>query len=470
MKPTRFLGTSALADSPEFEQKDGNTAADPVAAIEKIGTAFEQFKASHAEEMAELKKNGSADPVLIERLGKIDTALNAAQEAKNALEASIAAEKKEREELELRLQRFGIKGDGDGAKREVEVKTFNQLLAADAAEKQRPFTPIDGKGYDEYRSAFGTFLRKNDRLLTPEEVKTLSVGSDPDGGYLVTPDVSGRMVKKVFETSPMRQICSVQPISTDALEGMEDLGEAGCGYAGEHSQGSDSTTSQLGKWRIDVHIIDTEPKATQSLLDDAAVDVEAWLSEKVGAKLGRFENAEFVTGAAARIRGITGYTNAADAGAGVTWGQIGYIASGAAGAFASSNPVDKFHDLMGALKAEYLPNARFLTRRTVITAIRKFKDGMGNYMWQPSLVAGQPETILGHAVTRAEDMPAIAADAYSLAFGDFLQAYQIVDRQGIRVLRDPFTSKPYIKFYTTKRVGGAVINFEALKLMKLAAS
>jgi HK97 family phage major capsid protein len=465
--------SSALAGVPDFEQKDGlgTLPSDPAEAIGKIAAAFEAFRKSHDEEVAELKSRGAVDPVLTERLGKIDTALNAAQEGKNALEASMAAERKEREDLELRLQRLGIKGDGDGAKHELEVKTFNILLAADAAEKKRAFTPIDDKGYDEYKQAFGVFLRKNDRLLTPDEVKTLSVGSDPDGGYLVTPDVSGRMVKKVYETSPIRQIAAAQPISTDALEGMEDLGEAGAGYAGEHTQGSDSTTPQLGKWRIPVHIIDTEPKATQSLLDDAVVDVEAWLAEKVGSKLGRFENSEFVTGAAARILGFAaGYTAAADSGSGVTWGQLGYVASGAAGGFASANPVDKFHDLMGTLKAEYLPNARFVTRRTVITAIRKFKDGMGNYMWLPSLVLGQPESILGHPVTRAEDMPAIGANSLSLAFGDFMQSYQIVDRQGVRVLRDPFTSKPYIKFYTTKRVGGGVINFEAIKLMKLAAS
>jgi HK97 family phage major capsid protein len=127
-------------------------------------------------------------------------------------------------------------------------------------------------------------------------VKTLSVGSDPDGGYFVTPDMSGRTVKKVFETSPIRQIASAQTISTDALEGIEDLGEAGAGYAGETAQGSDTTTPQVGKWSIPVYWIDTEPKATQQLLDDAEVDMEAWLAGKVGDKLGRFENSEFVNG------------------------------------------------------------------------------------------------------------------------------------------------------------------------------
>jgi HK97 family phage major capsid protein len=306
---------------------------------------------------------------------------------------------------------------------------------------------LDAKGYDEYKAAFDRMLRNNDRLLSPDEVKTLQVGSDPDGGYLVTPDVSGRMAKKIYETSPIRQLASVQVISTDALEGMEDLGEAGCGYAGEHGTSGDATTAQLGKWRIPVFIIDSEPKATQQLLDDAAIDVEGWLSDKVGNKFGRFENSEFVNGAANKIRGFAaGYTMAADDGTGVTWGQIGYIATGVNSDFAATKPADKLHDLIGALKVDYLPNARFVTRRTVITKIRKFKDANDRYILQPSLVLGSPDTLMGYPLVRAEDMPALANTSKSLAFGDFAQAYQIVDRQGVRVLRDPYTAKPYVKF------------------------
>lgn len=459
------LGGTIAPAMAAFEQKDGGDPADPANAIEKIATSFEAFRKSHDEQIAELKK-GVTDPVLVERLSKIEKSLDDSSEAKQKFEAALAAERKEREELELRLQRFGVKGDGDGAKAEVELKLFNIRLAAQAAEQKTAFTPLDMKGYDEYKTVFGKFLRKNHQLMTADEVKTLSVGSDPDGGYLVTPDITGRMVKKVYETSPIRQIAAQQTISTDAYEGMEDLGEAGCGYAGEHSTSGDTTTPQLGKWRIETFIIDTEPKATQQLLDDAEIDVEGWLSDKVGSKFGRFENSEFVNGSANRIRGFAGgYTTAADSGSGVAWGSIEHVATGVNGNFASSNPADNLNDLVGALKSDYLNNARFVTRRTVITKIRKFKDTTGQYLWQPSLVLGVPETLLGYALTRAEDMPALGNNSKSLAFGDFMQGYQIVDRQAIRVLRDPFTSKPYIKFYTTKRTGGAVINFEAIKLL-----
>lgn len=425
--------------------------------IEAQGKAFEAFKETHEE----LKKN---DTITAEKLAKIEAALDAAVEAKAKLEAGFEAERKAREDFEKKLNRPGTGATDE--KREVEIKSLNDVLSMNMAEQKSSFEPLDGKGYDEYKAAFVRSLRKPGNMLTADEIKTLSVGSDPDGGYFVTPDVSGRIIKKVYETSPMRQIASTQMIGTDALEGIEDLGEAGAGYAGEHTQGSDTTTPQVGKWRIPVYWIDTEPKTTQQLLDDASVDVEAWLAGKVADKFARFENAEFVAGSAGKIRGITSYTTAADSGTGVTWGTIGHVVTGVSSDFAASAQADKLIDMMGTLKNEYLGNARFLTRRSVITKMRKFKDGDGNYIWQPSLLAGTPETILGYPITRAEDMPALASGSLSLAFGDFAAAYQIVDRQGVRVLRDNLTSKPYVKFYTTKRVGGGVLNFEAVKFLK----
>jgi HK97 family phage major capsid protein len=302
--------------------------------------------------------------------------------------------------------------------------------------------------------------------LSQDEMKALSAGSDPDGGYLLPASAVGSIVKKVYETSEMRQYADVMTIGTDALEGIEDLGEAGVGYAGEKSTSGDETTPQVGKWSIQTWILDTEPKITQKLLDDANVDVEAWLAAKVGDKFGRFENSEFVVGSS-KIRGITSYTTAADSGSGVTWGSFGHVATGVSGDFAASTPADILFDVMGLLKNAYLPGAVWATRRSVITRIRKFKESTTNgYIWQPGLQAGQPERLLNYPIARMEDMPALGANSLSIGFGNLKEAYQIVDRQGLRTLRDPYTAKPYVKFYTTKRTGGGAKNFEALKFVK----
>lgn len=459
----------------DLERKEDNSAAlmtEIKKAVEGLGSDFEAFKEANDKRVKAVEKKGSADVLIEEKVTRIGDGLDKLLEAKTALEKRLDTEKMEREDLELRLQKLG-KGNGQDAKFELDLKSFNDTLKSSAAERQTKYEPVDADGYRAYKLAFKSFMSKDSRMLTADEMKTLSVGSDPDGGYLVTPDTGGRIATRVYETSEVRQIASVQTISTDALEGIEDIGEAGAGYAGESSQGSDTTTPQIGKWRIPVFIIDTEPKATQSILDDAAIDIEAWLASKVSDKLGRFENVEFVTGAS-KIRGFTSYTGASDTGSGVTWGSIGYVFTGTNADFGATvaTQADKLIDLMGVLKNAYLPNARWAARRAVLTKIRKFKIGATTdaYVWAPGLGVGIPETILNYPVSRMEDMPALAADSYSMAFGDFKQAYQIVDRVGIRVLRDPYTSKPFVKFYTTKRVGGGVVNFEAIKLMKFGTT
>lgn len=438
------------------------------AVFDRIGEAFSEFKKAHDEEVAGIKK-GFADVVTTDKITKINEALDKSVEAKAALDARLDAEKKHVDELERKLNKLGLNNTETGRKT-LELKTFNQTLAALATERKKPFTDLDEKGYDDYRKAWDHYAREGKENLSPEEVKTLSVGSDPDGGYFVTPDTSGGIVKKVYETSPVRQLATVRTISTGALEGIEDLGEAGVGYAGEKTTSGDATTPQVGKWKIEVFNLDTSPKATQNLLDDSTADVEGWMADKVGSKIGRFENKEFVTGAANKIRGfVLGYPTSEDDGDGVDWGSIGFMKTGADADFGGTIKGDNLIDLVGLLKNEYLTNAAFMTRRKVLTKIRKFKDGNNNYLWQPSFVAGQPETILGYPVSRMEDFPDLTAGSFSLAFGDLKQAYTIVDRQGIRVLRDPYTQKPFIIFYTTKRTGGGVTNFEAIKLLKFAA-
>lgn len=430
--------------------------------ITESGKAWEAYKATMDEIAAETKKLGAADSLTEQKLARIDDALAKAVEAKDATQARMDA-------MEKKFGRIGM-GHNGGPDLDAEVKSFNMSAAAHAAAKSRPApSALDAEAYAAYKSGFRLFLGGGKEALEGDERKAMAVGSDPDGGYLVPADMSGRMITRVFETSPIRQIANVQLIGTDALEGIADTDENSSGGAvAERATRSETDTAQLRKWRIEVHEQYAAPRATQKLLDDANVDAEGWLARKTADIMARTENTWFVTGNGInKPRGFTDYTTAATADASRTWGTLEHIMSGASADFAGSNPADKLFDLVGAFKDAFLANARWVTRREVITKIRKFKDSAGGtYLWQPGLQQGQPQQILSFPVTIAQDMPTLAADSLSLAFGDFSEGYQIVDRQGIRVLRDPYSAKPYVEFYTTKRVGGGVVNFEAIKFLK----
>lgn len=432
--------------------------------LNEQGKAWEEFKAAHDREVAELKK-GFADVVTTEKLSRIDEALNRVSEQQQlAIQRADA--------LEKRMNRPGF-GTGGNADIEVELKAFNAAARSHAAALGRPApAAVSPEGLGEYKAAFDRFLRVGRDDLDQAERKALAVGSDPDGGFLVTPDMTGRIVTRVFETSPMRSIAAVQVIGTDALEGIRDTDEAGSGgWVSETQTRTETTTPQIAKWRIPVHEMYAKPKATQQLIDDANVDIEVWLAGKVADRLTRVENAAFVTGdGVGKPRGIAAYPTAATADATRPWGTFEHINTTGSGAFASSNPADVLFDVIGAVKDAYLANARWLTRREVMTLVRKFKESTTNaYIWQPGLQQGQPQTLLGFPVTVAQDMPALGAGSLSMAFGDFREAYQIVDRAGFRVLRDPYSAKPFVEFYTTRRVGGGAVQFEAVKFVRFGS-
>jgi HK97 family phage major capsid protein len=211
------------------------------------------------------------------------------------------------------------------------------------------------------------------------------------------------------------------------------------------------------------------PMTTQGMLDDGIVDIAAWLADEVNITFAEQEGAATMTGnGVKRPRGLFAYDTVANAS--YAWGSVGFVVSGGASGFASSAPADALIELYHALKQGYRNNGVFLTSDATLAAMRKFKDGQGNYLWAPPTVADAPSTILGKPVRTDDNCPAVAANAFPVAFGDFKRAYLMVDRQGIRVLRDPYTNKPYVGFYTTKRVGGGIANFEAVKLLKIAAS
>ncbi|MDO9458838.1 MAG: phage major capsid protein [Alphaproteobacteria bacterium] len=322
----------------------------------------------------------------------------------------------------------------------------------------------------EHKAGFDLYMRKGvEQGLHELESKALSVGTSADGGYLV-PDETERQIDRLLSVaSPIRAIAGVQKISGNVYKKPFATSAASTGWVGETAARPQTTTPTLAELSFPAMEIYAMPSATQTILDDAAVDTEAWLADEVQIIFAEQESLAFVSGDGVnKPKGFLSYTNVANAS--WTWGNVGYLATGVSGAFAASNPSDALVNLIYTLKQGYRSNANWVLNRNVQADIRKFKDANGLYLWQPSLQAGQPSTLLGYPVTESEDMPSLGANSFSIAFGDFKRGYLVVDRLGIRVLRDPYTAKPYVLFYTTKRVGGGVQNFEAIKLLKFGVS
>ncbi|MFO1080850.1 MAG: phage major capsid protein [Reyranellaceae bacterium] len=436
-------------------------------AIDKLGRAFEDYKKANDEA---LKKH---DVVTDEKVARIDAELNKLSALKDAMDAGLKAAQTRADDLEKRFGRPGGPGANGDADVEVkEVKTFNLHAASIAQATNRAIpAPVDVDGLRAYKSAFSRSLKVDPRVLTVDEMKALQIGVQADGGFTVPPDLSGRIVTRVFETSPIRQIASVQTIGGSELKGVVDRDQAGAiQWGSETAAPTDSTTPQIGEWSIPANEGRVMPKATQQILEDSNIDIEAWLSRKVADRITRGQNDAFVNGTGVgRPRGFTTYTTAATADSSRTWGTIEHKGTGVSGDFASTSPADILFDLIGAMNPRYLANAKWVTRREVITKVRKFKGATtGDYLWQPGLVAGAPNTILGFPIVIAMDMPALGSASLSMAFGDFSEGYQIVDRVGMTMLRDPYSSKPYVLFYTRFRLGGDVVDFDAIKFVKFS--
>lgn len=422
-------------------------------AVKGINKAWEAEKAARDELAAEVKKLGAARPETEAKMAKIEADMDRLQ--KVADEAVLAAKRSAR-----------VVTDADGKPVDMEAKAASFSRQASAA-LDRNYSAVNVDGLNAYSAALAVYARKGLDALDGDERKALSVGGDPTGGYVVHPDMSGRVVQKVYETSPMRAYASVQVISTDALEGLFDMDEAGYEWVSEAGTRSTTDTPDLGKWRIPVHELSAKPRATQKILDDAEINIEQWLANKVADRFARAEATVFVTGdGIGKPRGFLSYAD------GTTLpGTIERINTGANGAFAAApNGGDCLIDALYGLKAAYRANATWFMNRATTKMVRKLKDSDGAYLWSPGIAAGQPASILGYPLASFEDMPDPATGSLSIAVGDMRQAYQIVDRIGIRTLRDPYSAKPYVEFYTTKRVGGDVVNFEALKLIEFSAS
>lgn len=401
--------------------------ADALAAFDDFARAFEAYRETNDARLAEIESRGAADVLAEEKLRRIDDALD---------------------ETKSRIDRLALQRGRPPM----------------SAESERD----DGVSL-RHKGAFHAYIRSGEAGgLKALEAKALSSGSGPDGGYLAPAQVEAEVLRRLSVLSPIRAIAGARTISSGLYKIAQSASGAASGWVSETAARVETASPSLVEMSFPAMELYAMPAATQTLLDDAVVDIDQWIADEVETAFAEQEGAAFVTGdGVGKPRGFLDYDTADEAA--WTWDRLGFVASGAAGAFAAANPSDALVDLVYALKAGYRQNASFVMNRKTQSAIRKFKDDNGVYLWQPPAGPGQNATLMNFPVVEAEDMPDVAADSFSIAFGDFRRGYLVVDRAGIRVLRDPYSAKPYVLFYTTKRVGGGVQDFAAIKLMKFAA-
>jgi HK97 family phage major capsid protein len=407
------------------ETKQAPASPESRAALHEMMAAFEAFKGANDARLDEIERKHSADTLLEEKVARIDQAVASAQA------------RLDRVASEARRPDLGLTPSGGAA-------------------------PVRG---EETKAAFDGYLRAGAVL----ELKTGLSTAPGSGGYVVPEQTERAIERRLMAGSPMREIATVRTVAAGVFKKPVSIAGVGSGWVAETAARPQTDPATLALLEFPSADLYACPAATQTLLDDALVDLDEWLAAEVEDAFAAQETEAFVNGDGAnKPRGFLDYDIVAAADQ--EWGEIGYVASGAAGGFASTSPTDRLIDLVYAPRAQYRPNARFVMNRRTVSAVRKFKDADGAYIWQPAQRAGETASLLGYAVTEIETMPDIAANAAAIAFGDFRRGYLIVDRAGVRVLRDPYSAKPYVLFYTTRRVGGGVQDFDAIKVMKFAAT
>lgn len=455
-------------------------------AVEKIGTAFEAYKAANDARLDELSKTGTVAAETATKLVNVEAEMAKAQdELKQVREGT--------DKVFAAVDRMATGTGGRGEDAEKKADAARRFFARHNApsEKHRPAHPMGGTfgqdhvdAYAKYASSWLDLVRHNGNVnaLDADIQANLRVGSDTDGGYLVPTEMEMTVRERLFDTSPMRQIAEVRAIGSDKLEFPYRSDDATSGgWVGEMATRPESATPQMGNQTIEVFEQYAMPKASQRLLDDAVLDVGNWIMDITGDKMIRTENTAFVTGnGTEKPRGFVDYgtdsVTTTDAN-GRAWGVLQYIAVGEAGAFPASSGKDDataLIDMIAALHQGYHAGATWAMSRLTAATVRKLRDADGRYLVDfdgtGGLSGGAVFSLHGYPIAQLDDMPSITSNSYSIAFGDFSRGYMIVDRLGMRTLIDPYTTKGQVKFYMTKRTGGDVQNFDAIKLLKFAST
>ncbi|TVP72336.1 MAG: phage major capsid protein [Rhodobacteraceae bacterium] len=378
------------------------------------------------------------------------------------------------EGLELKTAMQGFAQEFDAFQADITRKLSQQeerltmLDRKTALSPARPVLMSADAGETLHHKAFDAYLRRGDDAAMRGlelEAKGLNTQIAADGGYLVDPETASVIRSALTSTASIRAIASVVTVESTSFDVLVDHTDVSTGWASETGTIAESDTPKIDRIPIRLHELSAMPKASQRLLDDSAFDIEGWLAGRIASKFARAEASAFIHGDGVdKPRGFLDHAAVEDAA--WEWGSLGYIATGANGDFAAVNAADAIVDLVYALDATYRANGVFVMNSKTAGAVRKMKDADGRFLWSDGLAAGEPARLMGYPVLVAEDMPDIAADSYAIAFGDFASGYTIAERPDMRVLRDPFSAKPHVLFYATKRVGGDVSDFKAIKLLK----
>ncbi|GAA6177923.1 phage major capsid protein [Sulfitobacter pacificus] len=374
---------------------------------------------------------------------------------------------------EVRAAVTGFVTDFKGFQAEIETKlqqTEERMTMLDRKMTMPARTPLGGATDvgAHHQKAFNAYLRNgdDDGLRGLElEGKSLSTAVNSDGGYLVDPQTSATVQSVLNATASIRAIASVVQVEATSYDVLVDHTDVGAGWATEAGPQAETDTPQIDRITIGLHELSALPKASQRLLDDSAFDIEGWLAGRIADKFARAEAGAFVNGDG--IDKPMGFlTHPAVDNDVWTWGNLGYVPS----EIDAEVTAEAIVDLVYALGAQYRANGSFVMNSKVAGLVRKLTDADGRFLWSDGLAAGEPAMLMGYPVLVAEDMPDAASNSFSVAFGDFRAGYTVAERPDLRILRDPFSAKPHVLFYATKRVGGDVSDFAAIKLMKLGVA
>lgn len=450
---TAFRAKIASSAVHLYEKREAPSLAQIAETMGQLGEAVDAHRKATDERIAEIAKKGAVSPETEAKLAKIDATINDLSEVKRQLEI-----------MQTRASRPGVGARGGDAPQAPEFAEYREALNDWI---RRPRDPHREMRVSDAVKALAKRTPANE--IERRAVQTVtSTGSA--GGFALPEEIAREIDRLSVDISPIRQIAKVVQVGSPDYKELIDIGGAAFEWVGETGTRNQTNTPDLFEVAPTFGMASALPRASEESLDDLFFNVESWLIESAGEAIAAGEGAAFINGNGTnRPTGfLAGPTPVVTTDATRAMGTLQYIPSGQAAALPTS--ADVFYDMIYALRARYRPNARWVTSKLVLAALRKYKDTTNAYLWQPSLVLGQPDMFMGYPITEAEDMPAVAANNFPLAFGDFRQGYLIADRVGMRITRDDITTPGFVRFYIRKRVGGRLRNTQAIKLLRVSTT